>query len=104
MTMMSASVATADELVKSTIDVDLAKRTSPVDVWIGSRVRIRRTSQGIGHREFSKLLDIDQDALAAFEAGAERINAKLLFLISKSLDVRPDYFFRGYIARFYVIV
>jgi DNA-binding transcriptional regulator YiaG len=94
--MMSASViAAADELVKSAIDIDAAKRTSPVDVWIGSRVRIRRTSRGIGQREFSKLLGIDQNNLAAFETGAERINANLLF--RKSLDVRPDDFFRGYV-------
>jgi hypothetical protein len=33
--------------------------------------------------------------LAACEAGAKRINANLLFRIAKSLDVRPDYFFRG---------
>jgi DNA-binding XRE family transcriptional regulator len=96
--MMSASViAAADELVKSAIDIDAAKRTSPVDVWIGSRVRIRRTSRGIGQREFSKLLDIDQNDLAAFEKGAERVSANLLFRIATSLDVRPDYFFRGYV-------
>ncbi len=42
-------------------------------------------------------MGIDQNDLAAFEAGAERINANLLFRIAKSLNVRPDYFFRGYV-------
>jgi transcriptional regulator with XRE-family HTH domain len=42
-------------------------------------------------------LDIDRNHMAAFEAGAERINANLLFRIAKSLDVGPDYFFRGYV-------
>lgn len=98
MTVMSTSVmATADELVRSAINVDSATRTSLVDVWIGNRVRIKRTSRGMSEQEFCKLLDIDQDALAAFEAGAERINANLLFRIAKAFDVRPDYFFRGYI-------
>jgi transcriptional regulator with XRE-family HTH domain len=46
--------------------------------------------------ELSELLDIDCDTLAANEAGVKRINAKLLFEIAKLLDVRPDYFFRGY--------
>jgi exonuclease III len=35
-------------------------------------------------------------SLAAHEAGADRINAKLLFQIANLLDVRPEYFFRGH--------
>jgi DNA-binding transcriptional regulator YiaG len=98
MAMMSASgMATADELVESAFNTDTATRTSLVDVWIGSRLRIRRASRGMSQREFSKLLGIDQSDLAAFEAGAERIKANLLFRIAESLDVRPDYFFRGYV-------
>jgi len=98
MALMSTSVMlSADELVRSAIDVDSATRMSLVDVWIGSRVRIRRASRGIGLQEFSKLLGIDQSDLAAFETGAQRINANLLFRIAKLLDVRPDYFFRGYV-------
>jgi DNA-binding transcriptional regulator YiaG len=89
--------STAGELGQPAINVDAATGTSLVDTWIGSRVRIKRTSRGLTQQEFSKLLDIDQDDLAAFEAGAERINANLLFRIAKSLDVGPDYFFRGYV-------
>jgi transcriptional regulator with XRE-family HTH domain len=49
------------------------------------------SQQGLG-----ELLDIDCDKLAAYEAGTERINAKLLFQTAKLLDVGPAYFFRGY--------
>jgi transcriptional regulator with XRE-family HTH domain len=42
-------------------------------------------------------LGIGRNHLAAFEAGTERINANLLFRIAMALDVRPDYFFRGYV-------
>jgi transcriptional regulator with XRE-family HTH domain len=66
-------------------------------VWIGGRVRSRRTSLGMGQQEFCKLLGIGRNDLAAFEAGVRRINANLLFRIAKSLDVRPDYFFQGYV-------
>jgi transcriptional regulator with XRE-family HTH domain len=89
-------MATADELVQSAIKVDSTVR-SPVDMWVGSRVRIKRTSRGMTKHEFSRLLGIDRNDLAAFEAGAERINANLLFRIAKSLDARLDYFFRGYV-------
>jgi DNA-binding transcriptional regulator YiaG len=94
--MPTRAMATADESVQSAIDVDSTPRTSPVDMWIGSRVRIKRTSRGMSQQEFCKLLGIGWNDLAAFEAGAKRINANLLFRVAKSLDVRPDYFFRGY--------
>ena len=77
--------------------VESTTRMSLVDGWIGSRIRIKRTSLGMSQREFSERLGIDQSDLAAFEVGARRINANLLFRIAKSLDVRPDYFFRGYV-------
>jgi ribosome-binding protein aMBF1 (putative translation factor) len=86
----------ADDLAQSAIDVNSTGRVAPVDTWIGSRVRIKRTSRGISEQEFSTALSIDRNDLAAFEAGEKRINANLLFRIAKLMDVRPDYFFRGY--------
>jgi len=86
----------ADTLVQSEASVGVTTRASPIDMFIGSCVRIKRTSRGMTQYELSELLDIDCDNLAAYEAGIERINAKLLFQIAKLLDVRPDYFFRGY--------
>ena len=95
--MPTRVMATADESVQSAIDVDSTRRTSPVDLWIGSRVRIKRTSRGVSQQEFCKLLGVSRNDLAAFESGAKRINANLLFRVAKSLDVQPDYFFRGYV-------
>jgi transcriptional regulator with XRE-family HTH domain len=69
-----------------------------VDVHIGSRMHIRRMSRGVSEQELSQLLGIDRSNLAAFEAGAQRINANLLLRVSKVLGVRPDYFFRGYLG------
>jgi len=97
MTMFTWTMTNANELIQSTISLDAATGTSSVDAWIGSRLRIKRTMSGLTKREFSDLSDIDQKDLIAFEAGAKRINANLLFRIAKTLDVRPDYFFRGYV-------
>jgi hypothetical protein len=94
--MSTLVTSAADDLVQSAIDVNSTGRVPPVDAWIGSRVRIKRTSRGISEQEFSTALSIDGNALAAFEAGEKRINANLLFRIAKLMDVRPDYFFRGY--------
>ena len=96
--MPTPVMTTADELAQSAINAGSTIRTSPVDIWVGGRVRIRRTSRGMNQQEFCKLLAIGRNDLAAFEAGAKRINANLLFRIANSLDVRPDYFFRGYVG------
>jgi DNA-binding XRE family transcriptional regulator len=95
--MSTSTMTTANESGLSATNVGSATRTSPVDAWIGSRLRIKRTTRGLTQREFNELLDIDSNDLAAFEAGAKRINANLLFRIAKALDVRPEYFFRGYV-------
>jgi DNA-binding transcriptional regulator YiaG len=93
---MFALVASAtDELTQST-NFDRAERVSLVDTWIGSRVRIKRTSRGISGREFCRFLSIDGSELTAFESGEKRINANLLLRIAELMDVRPEWFFRGY--------
>jgi ribosome-binding protein aMBF1 (putative translation factor) len=96
MTMSTLVTSATDELAQSAIDVNPTGRVSAVDTWIGSRVRIKRTSRGISEQEFRTALSIDGNDLAAFEAGEKRINANLLFHIAKLMDVLPDYFFRGY--------
>jgi ribosome-binding protein aMBF1 (putative translation factor) len=96
MTVPTLVTSAAVELAKSATDVNSIRRVSRLDAWIGSRVRIKRTSRGISEQEFSMSLNIDGNDLAAFEAGEKRINANLLFRIAKLMDVRPAYFFRGY--------
>ena len=97
--MFTWAMTTGDEFAQSTIGAVSATGTSSVDAWIGSRLQTKRTMRGLTRREFSELLDIDRNDLAAFEAGAKRINANLLFRIAKALGVRPDYFFRGYVEK-----
>ena len=99
-----STLAPTDELVQSKSYVDVPTGASSIDMFIGSRVRIKRTSRGMTRHELSELLNIDYDNLAAFEAGVERINAKLLFQIAKLLDVRPDYFFRDYTTEYWKAV
>ena len=79
--MPTRVMAIADELVQPAVNVGSTTQPSPVDMWIGSRVRVKRTSRGMSQQEFCKLLDIGRNDLAAFEAGAERINANLLLTL-----------------------
>jgi hypothetical protein len=92
--MSTLASSPADNLVRWEGSEEATTQASSVDMFIGSRVRVKRTSRGMTKLEFSEILDIDCDTLAAHEAGVERINARLLFQIAKWLDVRPDYFFR----------
>jgi len=73
-----------------------ARLKQPSNVCVGNRLRIKRTSRGISQQELSGRLGIHRDELDDYEAGAERVGANLLLRIAKLLDVRPDYFFRGY--------
>ena len=92
--MLTSTISTLLELAQSVTAVD----ADPVvcdNAVIGSRISVRRTSRGISQQELSRQLEIISDDLAAYEAGAERISANLLFRIAKVLDVRPDHFFRA---------
>ena len=66
-------MSTLAKLLQSEGSVDVTPYASPIDVYIGSRVRIRRTSRGMTQKDLSELLDIDCDNLAAYEAGVERV-------------------------------
>jgi transcriptional regulator with XRE-family HTH domain len=92
--VLTSTISTLLELAQSVAAVDNDALVSD-NALIGSRVRVRRISRGITQQELSRQLEIKSDDLAAYEAGAERISSNLLFRIAKSLDVRPDYFFRA---------
>ena len=55
------------------------------NICVGSRLRIKRTFQGISQQELSERLGIDSDDLNAYEAGTERVTANLLLRIAKLL-------------------
>jgi transcriptional regulator with XRE-family HTH domain len=69
-----------------------------VDIYVGSRLRVKRTQSQLTERELSEKLRIDPNDVHAYEGGAKRISAKLLLRIAKLLNVRPSYFFGGYTA------
>ncbi len=83
---------------KATTITRNASNPSNSNICVGSRLRIRRTSRGISEKELSEKLGIGRDDVNAYEQGIKRISANLLLRVAKLLDVRPDYFFRGYTA------
>ncbi len=87
----------AGTFVRDAGDVKAANTTrNSINVFIGSRLRAKRTSRGISEKELSEKLRIDRKEFHAYEEGEKSINANLLLRIAQLLDVLPDYFFQGY--------
>lgn len=94
------STPTADAFAESPDDgaATTFPRGSPSNVWIGRRLRAKRTGRGLTQQELSQRLGIGCNDFNAYEAGTKRISAKLLLRIAHLLEVRPGYFFQGYTA------
>ena len=60
---------------------------------IGRNIAVRRKQLGISLEQLSDSLSLRADLLAEYEAGARRVDAKLLLSLGQILDVSPQYFF-----------
>ena len=65
----------------------------PVDVHVGSRLRVRRTLLGMSQEKLGDALGITFQQLQKNERGANRIGSSRLFELSRILDVPISYFF-----------
>ena len=68
-------------------------RPSPIDVHVGSRVRLRRTLLGMSQEKLGEALGLTFQQVQKYERGANRIGASRLFDISRVLDVPIGFFF-----------
>ena len=68
---------------------------SPIDVYVGSRIRLRRTLVGASLEALGDALGLTYQQVQKYERGANRVSASKLFEISRFLDVAPAYFFDG---------
>lgn len=65
----------------------------PVDIHVGSRVRLRRILMGMSQDKVGKALGVTFQQQQKYERGANRISASRLFEMSKILDVPVSFFF-----------
>ena len=65
----------------------------PVDVHVGSRVRMRRTLLGMSQEKLGDALALTFQQVQKYERGANRVGASRLFEISRVLDVPVSFFF-----------
>ena len=67
----------------------------PVDVYVGNRVRLRRTFLGYSQDRVAKALGVTFQQIQKYERGGNRISASKLFEMSVLLDVPISFFFEG---------
>ena len=66
---------------------------NPVDIHVGSRVRLRRTLLGMSQEKLGNALSLTYQQVQKYERGTNRIGSSRLFLLSKILDVPVSFFF-----------
>jgi transcriptional regulator with XRE-family HTH domain len=65
----------------------------PVDVHVGARVRLRRTTLGFSQEKLGDAIGLTFQQVQKYERGTNRIGASRLFELSKVLDVPVGFFF-----------
>ena len=66
---------------------------SPIDVYVGSRIRLRRSLLGVSQEDLGDALGIAYQQVQKYERGANRVSSSRLFDISRVLDIPISFFF-----------
>lgn len=67
----------------------------PVDIYVGSQLRLARELTGLTQTEVGRALDMSFQVIQKYEQGEIRISASRLFQLARLLRKSPDYFFDG---------
>jgi transcriptional regulator with XRE-family HTH domain len=77
----------------------LLKRTigkpNPIDVHVGSRVRLRRTLLGMSQERLADAVGLTFQQIQKYERGTNRIGSSRLYQFAQVLDVPVSFFFDG---------
>jgi transcriptional regulator with XRE-family HTH domain len=68
-------------------------RPSPIDVHVGTRIRLRRTLLGMSQEKLGEALGLTFQQVQKYERGVNRVGASRLFDLSRVLDVPISFFF-----------
>ena len=72
---------------------DKKKTPNPIDVHVGSRIRLRRTMLGLSQEKLGERLGITFQQVQKYEKGTNRVGASRLQNIAGILDVPVAFFF-----------
>src|SRR3954466_10655832 len=68
-------------------------KPNPIDVHVGSRVRLRRTLLGMSQEKLGEAIGLTFQQVQKYERGANRVGSSRLYDLSRVLDVPIAYFF-----------
>jgi transcriptional regulator with XRE-family HTH domain len=68
-------------------------RPNPIDVHVGSRVRLRRNMLGFSQEKLGEAIGLTFQQVQKYERGANRIGASRLLELSRVLDVPVSFFY-----------
>jgi len=67
----------------------------PIDIYVGERLRLRRTMIGKSQGQMARALGVSFQQVQKYERGINRLSASRLFDVSRVLNVPVSYFFEG---------
>jgi len=71
------------------------KKANPIDIQVGSRIRIRRLMINMSQMQLASHLGITFQQVQKYEKGVNRVGASRLMAISDTLGVQPGFFFQN---------
>jgi len=71
----------------------VAEKRNPVDMHVGSRLRLRRTLMGMSQEKLGEAVNLTFQQIQKYEKGANRVGASRLYQFSRILEVPPSFFF-----------
>lgn len=69
------------------------KKPNPIDVHVGSRIRLRRMMLEISQEKLGDALGITFQQVQKYEKGSNRVGASRLQEIARALDINVGFFF-----------
>lgn len=78
---------------KETVMATEKRKPNPIDIHVGSRVRLRRTMIGMSQEKLGDALGITFQQIQKYEKGANRVGASRLQEISRVLNTPISFFF-----------
>ena len=73
--------------------IENKKKPNPIDIHVGSRIRLRRTMLGMSQEKLGEALGITFQQIQKYEKGTNRISAGRLQRIAAILEVPVSVFF-----------
>ena len=75
--------------------IENKKKPNPIDIHVGSRIRLRRTMLGMSQEKLGESLGITFQQIQKYEKGTNRVGASRIKQISEILQVPVSFLFEG---------